>query len=334
MGKAGIGEEYLYVDKNGETTKRATQSAIASAEGFSDLSAGALSGFSDLLYQTYMNSGVEAVNGLFDMVNNILSSEVAPDMKEQFMSAINAIDPENLDSIEGTREVLESMGIALDDITFDNLVNEIALANNAVKTFDLEKIKDELNSLKDLRLDIEDREENERTFTEEEYKMLIEANPNLAGDFVFTDIDEFTYVGDSMVDLIAALNDNTAALLGEYGYSVTDKADKSRDWEKQAREDALAGRTWSGGGLEEGTTPTEALKMFAYGNESITWNREEIIINGKLSMNLTADICRQSMNFQQEAVSLRRILMNSVNMLRNRVCIFLRTMRPILARNS
>jgi hypothetical protein len=32
-----------------------------------------------------------------------------------------------------------------------------------------------------------------------------------------TGIDEFTYVGDSISNLILALNNNTSALLGQYG---------------------------------------------------------------------------------------------------------------------
>jgi hypothetical protein len=39
-----------------------------------------------------------------------------------------------------------------------------------------------------------------------------------------TGLDEFTFIGDSMDSLVAALNDNTNAIIGKTGEELSNKA--------------------------------------------------------------------------------------------------------------
>lgn len=191
---------------------------------------GALAGITDNLYDVFLASGPDAAQALAGSIEETLNTIEDPEQAQIFADALNAIDWQNLDDVEELDAILAGMDFnyAIDGL--DELKQEIITTTKATKTFNLDAIKEQVKSIEDLVKDIEDREDTERKFTQEEYDTIIKANPELASQFVATGLDEFAYVGDSMQSLIEALNQNTAALLGDYGKQVRGNAAMSEKW--------------------------------------------------------------------------------------------------------
>ena len=191
---------------------------------------GALASITDSLYDVFLASGPDVAQALAGSIEETLSTIENPEQVQIFADALNAIDWQNLDSVEELETVLEGMDFDYAVDGLDELKQEIITAAKATKTFNLDAIKEQVKSIEDLIEDVEDREDTERKFTQEEYDTITKASPELASQFVATGLDEFVYVGDSMQSLIEALNQNTAALLGDYGEQVRANAAISEKW--------------------------------------------------------------------------------------------------------
>ena len=203
------------------------------------ISVDSLAKMSESLYSTFLTSGSGAKE-LGDQLFNILGT-MAPDQAEIFTQALSMIDWTNLGDIEDFDEQLNQLGLTanLSESQLDHFKNVLAQTNNAFRHFDLEKVREEVKSTEELIDDIKDREENERVFTKEQRDLILKGNPNLANNFVITGMDEFTYVGNSMNDLISALNYNTEAQLKEYGEQVKTKAEISGKWLDENNKNAV-----------------------------------------------------------------------------------------------
>jgi hypothetical protein len=55
-----------------------------------------------------------------------------------------------------------------------------------------------------LAKDIKEREDTERTYTEEEYNAIVKGGADKS-QFVMTGVDEFVYIGETNEQLVAAL---------------------------------------------------------------------------------------------------------------------------------
>jgi hypothetical protein len=141
---------------------------------------------------------------------------------------------------------LTDLGFDVDSLTIpiEDLENMIKEAAKSAKKFNLDTLKEEIKATSDLIEDLKDREDTERKFTKEEKERITKVDESLEGQFVATGIDEFVYIGDSIDGLVTALNNNTAALLAEYGEQVKYNADMSRGWEVLKETEA-----WTHGGV-------------------------------------------------------------------------------------
>ena len=195
-----------------------------------EIDSSSLGGIVDNLYDVFLKSGPEAAKGLASSIEATLNTIEDPEQAQIFADALNTIDWQNLNDVEELETILTGMDFdyAIDGL--DELKQEIITAAKATKTFNLDAIKEQVKSIEGLVEDIEDREDTERKFTQEEYDAITKANPELASQFVATGLDEFVYVGDSMQSLIEALNQNTAALIGDYGEQVRNNAVMSEKW--------------------------------------------------------------------------------------------------------
>ena len=203
-------------------------------EGF-DINMGDMSMVTDQLYKAYIVSGERGIAGLTTAINEEMAKiSNNPEQAKKFVEGLTMIDWSNIDSIEQLDEILMELGFdaELAGIDIESLEEQIASAAKATKTFNLDSLKEEIKSTEDLIDDIKDREHTERAFTKEQRDLIVSADKSLESQFVMTGIDEFTYVGDSISSLISALNDNTSALLGQYGDQVKYNADMSRKWEE------------------------------------------------------------------------------------------------------
>ena len=223
--------------------EKLTHMGMAGAFQDTKIDTGALAGITDNLYDVFLTSGPDVAQALAGSIEETLKTIEDPEQAQIFVDALNAIDWQNLDDVEELDTILEGMDFdyAIDGL--DELKQEIITAAKATKTFNLDKLREEIKSAEDLVKDLKDREDTERTFTKEERDLMVGADASLAGQFIATGIDEFVYVGDSIGTLITALDANTAALLSEYGEKVTHNAEMSDKWQNLADNGAM----WTNG---------------------------------------------------------------------------------------
>ena len=233
-----------------------------------EIDSGTLGGMVDNLYEVFLTSGPKAAQGLAKSIEETLNGIEDPEQAQIFADALNAIDWQNLDSVEELETVLVGMDFdyAIDGL--DELKQEIITAAKATKTFNLDAIKEQVKSVEELVADIEDREDTERTFTKEERDLMVGADASLAGQFIATGIDEFVYVGDSIGTLITALDANTAALLSKYGEQVIHNAEMSDKWQNLADNGAM----WTNGQNEY-----QVLSSIAQSGSLEGYNTEGVI---------------------------------------------------------
>ena len=243
------------------------------------LDVGQISGIADLLYESVLKSG----KGILESGNfiDLLSKGLSGTDGTKLAEALSMIDITNIDSIEGLSDILKELGYA-GELTSEQIAlleQQIIQATKATKKFEMESLKKEIKSMQDLIDDISERKDTDRTFTEEEYGVMTKADPNLKSDFVMTGIDEYVYVGDSMNNLINALNQNTAALLGKTGEQIKAAALESEKW---------------GALTAEGATDTqieqyELLKGIAEGSVKITKENYQAIVDAMYAVGLVTN---------------------------------------------
>ena len=247
-------------------TKMASIGLDASAYDAANIDTGSFANLVNEIYGVFLTSGGAVATDLSNLLSTIMTEEITdPEQAQLFADALGMIDWSDTDSIEGLSDILLQLGFDSDaaGVDIEVLEQQIISAARATKKFDLEALKEEIKSAQDLVDDLQDRENHERTFTQEERDLMVAANEGLASDFVMTGIDEFVYVGDSMGSLIEALNSNTAALLGKYGEQVTHDAEMSRKWQEIADSD----RHWWKGKEDYGTE-YQVLRDIATGERS------------------------------------------------------------------
>ena len=206
------------------------------------LEAGALVGITEQLYEVFLFSGRKASNAMANMLSDSFDKIEGQDQQRIFAEALEMIDWSSIDSVNDLSEILLDLGFDADAAGIDIglLEEEIKLAAKASRTFNLEKIREEIKSADELVKDLRGREETERTITAEQKDLILAADPSLEDKFVASGIDEFVYVGDSISDLIVALNNNTAAQLGDYGAQLENENAKAERWQEIYE----SGRVW------------------------------------------------------------------------------------------
>ena len=240
--RTGLGLENVYSDK--EFANFFTESAKLAREQFNkaseqlttigmgdyladkNLNIGQTKTVSDLLYTTAVQSGTKAASDLGGLISEQLKNENYGDI---FAQALEMINVKDIDSVRKLSEYMEELGYT-GNIDFDEIEEEIIEATNASKNFNLDNVKEQLKSTQDLVKDIKDREETDRIYSEEDYKKLVASGVD-SKKFVMTGIDEYTYIGETNEQLVTALQENTAALLGETQEQLREAAEKSQTWE-------------------------------------------------------------------------------------------------------
>ena len=198
------------------------------------IDSGSLFDIAQNLYDVLLTSGKNASIGLGEQISEVLSNpNLEPEQAQKFAEALDLITWTDTESIEGLSDILIQLGFDSKAVGLDieKLENDIKAAAKATQLFDLEKMREEVKATEDLIKDLEGREDTERVFNKEARDKIVSADPSLADKFVATGIDEFVYVGNSIADLIVALNSNTSALLGEYSGQVSDNAATSQKWQ-------------------------------------------------------------------------------------------------------
>lgn len=184
-------------------------------EVFNNLSSGALKSLSDNLLSIFNVSGEEGFNEIKDafveLTKNMTSEET-----EKFANALNSIDWSSADSIDTLSEVVEDLGLDTTGITGDLEVFEKKLIKcaNAIQNIDLDKLTEQVHSLSSIASNI-NKGTQERSFSEGDYKNLIESGTLEASDFAYNiETGKYDYLGDSTDRIVSAIQEQTGKLLG------------------------------------------------------------------------------------------------------------------------
>ena len=181
------------------------------------LSSGAVEGLSQQISRAFLVGGEDGAQTLTTGIANILS-QVPAELQNEVLAAINGLDWENAKAIDKLGTQLKGLGIEAKSLDgFDTLTTDLIDINNAARAVDLEQLADQIRHLSGIVFNIGSGEQT-RQFSSGDYDDLIEAMPELKGDFTYNlETDTFDYIGTSMNDLAAAIVANTNAILGQTG---------------------------------------------------------------------------------------------------------------------
>lgn len=168
----------------------------------------------DVLRNTYRKYGTDTAQ-----LMGTLISDAAANMEggiDDFIEQIYNIDINSRLSLESFRKDLEARGYAMSDLEFENLISQIGEVQQAAHQFDLTKLRDQIDGVMGMIQAITKGEQG-RVFTRDEYTQLAEllsssGNLEELGKFQMNSSGEFVYLGRSMIDLRAALVENTTRL--------------------------------------------------------------------------------------------------------------------------
>ncbi|MBP5468340.1 MAG: hypothetical protein J6Z11_03760, partial [Candidatus Riflebacteria bacterium] len=179
-----------------------------------NLDSGAVKGLTNHLLEIFEASGKEAAQGMADNISSITAG-MDTDTAAKFATILNGLDWKNADNIEQLSDRIKEMGLDVGDTQIDGLEQQIISLAKAARTVDLEKLEKQIRGLGQIAYDIGSGKQG-RGFSEETKNTLIEAGVAKESDFVFNfETGEFTYLGNSMDSLRAAIIENTKALTGE-----------------------------------------------------------------------------------------------------------------------
>ena len=186
-----------------------------SEDNFTGLSSGALKSLSDNLLSIFNVSGEEGFNEIKDAFVE-LTKDMTSEETEKFANALNSIDWSSADSIDTLGEVVEDLGLDTTDINDDLEVFEKKLIKcaNAIQNIDLDKLTEQVQSLPSIASNI-NKGTQERSFSEGDYKNLIESGTLEASDFAYNiETGKYDYLGDSTDRIVSAIQEQTDKLLG------------------------------------------------------------------------------------------------------------------------
>lgn len=175
------------------------------------LSASAKTTYADILQVFSANKQTEAGKNLIsDLINGVTD----PEQKNVILETLGKTSLNDIDAVKELPETFKELGIEIPDEALNNFITQLEELGIATKQIDVSKISDTIKQLRSITQRIKSGDQD-AVFSEEDYKALIEKNPELASKFI-RDLDQnYVYVGGTMETLVQALNNNTDALLGK-----------------------------------------------------------------------------------------------------------------------
>ncbi len=192
---------------------------IINTESFTQLtgnmSASQADAFGKKLHNIFLESGEDAeqVNKAIDSINETFKGASEEELATIY-EVLKNLDWNDALQWEQLDDQLKAMGISFNSVKLEDFTQDMIDLNNAVKNVDIGKLKESLVAVQKIIKDINTDEQN-RTFSAEDYETIIAADAKLANDFVMNLDGNYNYIGSQMGKLVLALQDNTAALLGK-----------------------------------------------------------------------------------------------------------------------
>ena len=177
---------------------------------FSNLSASAIKSIRSNFDQVFAASGLEAEKALAKTFTDI-TKELDPEEAEKFANAFSLIDITDIASIEGFANDVEDLGIEVDGLPLDKLIQDTIDYAKAIDKIDLESVTEKVQSLAKILYTF--TTEGGRQLDTDTYQSLVDqgiANPS---DFVYNvATDTYDYIGEDIQDLTDAIREATTVL--------------------------------------------------------------------------------------------------------------------------
>lgn len=190
-------------------------------EMFSDkLNTGAISGLAQNLIDVFAISGKKGVDSLSKQISSI-TDRLDEEKANNFVAALNGIDWTNREQVLAFSETLDELGIHIDPTTgnIDQLEQEIIKLAKATTKVSLENLIEAIQNLGAIAVDLMTKEIDNRSLSKEEVDTLVSTGAMEQKDFTFNvETGEYTYLGESTDRIVAAIQEQTSALLGEDEY--------------------------------------------------------------------------------------------------------------------
>ena len=164
-----------------------------------DFDANTYKAFTDNLFSIYTISGEEGLEKIKHTFFR-LTSELDPDEVDDFVKGLNNLDWASVNSLEDLDDLAEEFGIS--EEAMEGFKNQIIELNNAATSIDLEKLGSVLGLVKKIQ-----NGEQGRSFSEEDYKNLIEHGVS-SEDFQFNiETGNYDYIGQNLESISNIVED-------------------------------------------------------------------------------------------------------------------------------
>ena len=177
---------------------------------FSNLSASAIKSVRSNFDQVFAASGLEAEKALANAFTDITDG-LDPEEAEKFANAFSLIDITDIASIEGFANDVEDLGIEVDGLPLEKLIQDTIDYAKAIDKIDLESVTEKVQSLAKILYTF--TTEGGRQLDTDTYQSLVDqgiANPS---DFVYNvATDTYDYISEDIQDLTDAIREATTAL--------------------------------------------------------------------------------------------------------------------------
>lgn len=170
---------------------------------------GVATSITDALNNAEAKGGDAAFNSLSSIITQLNNADIDEEEYRALLESLSSYDFSDPDQIEAFLDRIKEIAPNLPTSELDKWEKSLTESYSAVKTFSLNNLRDELKNTLDLIDDIKDRDS--ARFNDEEYQQLISAGAD-ENDFIW-DGQNWTYIGGTMENLAAAIENNTKAVL-------------------------------------------------------------------------------------------------------------------------
>lgn len=177
---------------------------------FSNLSASTIKSIKSNFDQVFAASGLDAEKALANAFTNI-TKELDPEEAEKFANAFSLIDITDIASIEGFANDVEDLGIEVNGLPLDKLIQDTIDYAKAIDKIDLESVTEKVQSLAKILYTF--TTEGGRQLDTDTYQSLVDQGIADPSDFVYNvATDTYDYIGEDIQDLTDAIREATTAL--------------------------------------------------------------------------------------------------------------------------
>lgn len=170
---------------------------------------GEATSITDALKSAESLGGDDAFNTLSSIISQLDEADIESEDYQLLIESLSSYDFSDPDQVKAFLDSVKEIAPNLPTEQVESWGESLIDAYNAVKTFSLENLKDELKSTLDLVDDLKTR--NSARFNDEEYQQLISAGAD-KNDFIW-DGQSWTYIGGTMENLAVVIENNTKAVL-------------------------------------------------------------------------------------------------------------------------